>query len=141
MKNLSPRKVLTAMIRAQGVLTDAARMLHTQPRHIARVLDENPELQDELDACHTELYELALKSAKDLLEVQDREMTKFVLDRLGEKRGLRKPKKQVQIGGDAKNPIVTETKIDLTKLSDEELAVFERAINKEIGVEDAGNED
>lgn len=136
MKNISPRKVLTAMIRAQGIITDAARMLHTQPRNIARILDENPELQEEMDACHIELYEDALKSARSLVQNEDREMTKFVLDRLGEKRGLRKPKKQVQIGGDVNNPIITKTQVDLSTLTDEELKIFERAVNKEAGVAD-----
>lgn len=130
MKNISPRKVLTAMIRSQGVLSDAARMLHTQTRNIARIIDENPEIQEELDQCHNGLYEKALAAATELVGACDRKMTQYVLDRLGEKRGLRKPKSQVQVSGDPKNPLVTKKQLDLSNLTEEELEVLGRALAK-----------
>lgn len=128
MKNISPRKVLTALIRAEGRIKDAARMLHTQPRNIARILDENPDIQEEMDQCHIDLLDEALESAKDLVKNRDRDMTKFVIDRLGEKRGLKAPKKKVEVSGDAENPLVTKNQIDLSCLSDAELEALQKAL-------------
>ena len=65
MKNISPKKVLTALIRSQGIIKDAARMLHTNSRVILRIIDENPEIVAEMDKCHTELLDEALKSCRD----------------------------------------------------------------------------
>ena len=130
MKNILPQKVLTALIRSEGRIGDAARMLHTQPRNIARIIDENPEIQSELEKCHSELLDEALRSAKDLVQNRDRDMTKFILSTLGESRGIRRPKKQIEISGDAENPLITKSEIDLSGLSDEELNVMEKLLNK-----------
>lgn len=138
MKNISARKVLSAMIYSEGRLSDAARMLHTQPRNIARIIDENPEIQEELDQCHNGLYEKALAAATELVSACDRKMTQYILDRLGEKRGLKKPKSQVQVSGDPKNPLVTKKQIDLSNLSDEELEVLGKALSKGKNEENEG---
>lgn len=130
MKNILPQKVLTALIRCEGRIGDAAKMLHTQPRNVARIIDENPEIQEQLEQCHSELLDEALRSAKDLVQNRDREMTKFILTTLGESRGIRKPKKQIEISGDAENPLATKNEIDLSGLTDEELDVIEKMLNK-----------
>lgn len=139
MKNISARKVLSAMIHCEGRLSDAARMLHTQPRNIARIIDENPEIQEELDQCHNGLYEKALAAATELVDACDRKMTQYVLDRLGEKRGLRKPKSQVEVSGNPNAPLVTKQEIDLSNLSSEEIEVLTRVIEKKKEEKNEGN--
>lgn len=130
MKNILPQKVLTALIRAEGRISDAAKMLHTQPRNIARIIDEHPEIQEELDKCHSELLDEALRSAKDLVQNRDREMTKFILSTLGESRGIRKPKKRIELSGDPESPLVTKSEIDLSGLTDEELDTLEKVLQR-----------
>jgi len=116
------------MIRSKGIVADAAKLLNCRPETVLRTLDENPEIQEELDLCHTELVDEALKSAKDLVDNRDREMTKFVLNTFGKRRGI-KETKNVQISGDPKNPIRKE--IDLSGLSDEELEILSKMSKKE----------
>lgn len=131
MKNIAPRKVLAALIRANGIIRDAAKMLHTTSRNIARIIDENPEIQNEIQECHTDLLDEALLSAKELVENRDGNMTKFVLTMLGDKRGIKKPMRQIEVSGNPEKPIVTRPMIDLSGLSDEELAVMEKVLKKE----------
>ena len=131
MKNIAPRKVLAALIRANGIIRDAAKMLHITPRNVARIIDEHPEIQAELQECHTDLLDEALLSAKELVEQRNGNMTKFVLSMLGDKRGIKRPTKQVEISGNPERPIVTKPAIDLSGLSDEELAVVEKVLKKE----------
>lgn len=126
------------MIRAEGKLSQAAKMLHTSVAVISRIIDENPDIVNEMHVCHNELYEEALSSAKDLLDMRHPNMTKFVLENLGEKRGFA-TKKKVEISGDANNPLKIEKTIDLSNLSEEELLKIIEVTNKlkvEEGIED-----
>ena len=116
----SVRKVLAALIRSEGKLSEAALALHCKVQTISKIIDENPDILEELQTCHNSLYEEALDSAKELLEMRDRSMTKFVLEALGEKRGFT-TKKRVEISGDKDNPVAIENKIDLSGLTEEEL--------------------
>ena len=131
MKNIAPRKVLAALIRADGIIRDAAKMLHTTTRNVARIIDEHPEIQAEIQECHTDLLDEALLSAKELVQQRDGNMTKFVLTMLGDKRGIKKPIRQVEVSGNAEKPLVTKNTIDLSGLSDEELAIMEKVLKKE----------
>lgn len=116
----SARKVLAALIRSEGRLSEAAVALKCKVQTIAKIIDENPDIVEELQTCHNALYEEALDSAKELVEMRDRSMTKFVLEALGEKRGFA-TKKRVEISGDKDNPVAIENKIDLSGLTEEEL--------------------
>lgn len=139
MRDISPRKVLTALIHSQGIISDAATMLNTQPRNILRIMDENPEIQEEINACHVGLYDEALRSAKDLVSMRDKQMTKWVLERMGEKTGLKRPKQRVEVSGDPTAPIVTRKQMDLSNLTDEELEVIGKVIkDKKGGNNEAG---
>ena len=47
-KDIRPEKALAAMIRAKGVVADAAKMLHCRPQDILAVFDEHPEFLKKL---------------------------------------------------------------------------------------------
>lgn len=128
--DIKPAKVLAAMIRAQGVVRKAAKMLHTQPANILRIIEENPSIQEGLGQCHQELVDEALESARDLLKGRDRDITKFVLSSMGETRGFTNPKNKVELSGSKESPV--NMQIDLSGLSDRELD----ALSKALGVQE-----
>jgi len=127
LKDLKPMKVFQTLIRFDGSYEKTARALHTTIWKLEQCISDNPELEEQVGIVHNKLYESALSSAKDLVDMRNADMTKFVLKTIGAKRGWAE-KSAVTLEGNPDKPLYKP--LDLSGMTEAELLTLKNAAEK-----------
>ncbi len=134
-KDIPSQKLLSVIIACKGNMNKAADYFDMTFQQFMKLLDDRPEVQQKLHLSFQGLFNKAVESAEFLLDVHDATMTKFVLEKIGPSNGFGKENKLI-ISGDPENPILTQSKIDLNQLSEEELLKLKEITSKVSGMEE-----
>lgn len=128
---LTVAKVKEALQAAGGIKTVAARSLNCHRATLYRFLAAHPTVAEFLEDIDEEIKDLAEGKLLQLIKAGDGQAIRFYLERKARDRGYGH---KVEATGPNGGPIEVAQKLDLSGLSDEDLAVMIRAEEIKAGI-------